>query len=138
MRLRSALEDFESSTLVAVAGLLGRFSYVGKLHAGGGVYTHWGLAKTYGEDAAQRAIGSSHRVLLTAILRKPLSWLLNDVSESCEKGQQLEEFLAALVAVRPKPVSPAARAHLKSVLNALLALVENRNIARPQDASQPR
>lgn len=138
MRLRSAFEDFESRTLAAVAGLLGRFSYVGTLHAGGGIYKHWGLTKIYGEDAAQRAICSSHRGLLTAILRKPLAWLLTDVSESCAKGEPEEEFLTTLVDMQPKPASPAAKAHLKSVLNALLALVENRSNASHQDASQPR
>jgi len=138
MRLRSASEDFETSSLAAVAGLLGRFLYVEKLYVTCGKYEHWGLTKVYGEDAAQRAIGSSHRTLLTAILRKPLAWLVIDVAESCTKGQAREEFLAALVDLQPKPASPAARAHLKSVLSALSALVESRNSPSPQVASQRR
>lgn len=139
MRLKSAFEDFESSTLAAVAGLLGRFSYVGKLHAGRGVYKHWGLAKIYGEDPAQRAMRSSHRVLLTAILRKPLGSLYKDLSESCTNGQQTQkEFLSSLTEARPKPISPAAGAHLKSVLSALWALVENQKSASRPGASQPR
>src|SRR5712691_4298022 len=44
MRLKSALEDFEANTLGAVPGLLGRLSYVGRLHDGKGTYDHWGLA----------------------------------------------------------------------------------------------
>ncbi len=46
--LRSALEDFEDSTLSAVPGLLGKLRYVALLHSGGGVYSHWGLEKVYG------------------------------------------------------------------------------------------
>ena len=139
MRLKSALEDFEAGTLGAVAGLLGRFSYVARLHGGNGTYSHWGLAKVYGEDAAQGAIRASHRVLLSEVLKKPLAMLLKDVPASCSNEQLTErEFLVALTYSPPWSFSAAARAHLKSVLSALLALVESRNSASPPGASQPR
>ena len=139
MRLKSALEDFEANTLGAVRGLLGRLSYVGGLHDGKGMYDHWGLARVYGEDAAQSAIRESHRVLLSEVLKKPLAVLLKDVPESCAKEHLTEsELLAALAQSSPKPLSPAARAHLGSVLSALSALVENRENANLQGASPPR
>ena len=143
MRLKSALEDFEANTLGAVPGLLGRLSYVGGLNDGKGTgtgrYDHWGLARVYGEDAAQSAIRASHRVLLSEVLKKPLAVLLKDVPASCAKEHLTEsEFLSALAQSSPKPLSPAARAHLASVLSALSALVENRENANPRDASQPR
>jgi hypothetical protein len=143
MRLKSALEDFESNTLGAVPGLLGRLSYVGRLHdgkeMGTGRYEHWGLARVYGDDAAQSAIRASHRVLLSEVLKKPLAVLLKDVPPSCANEHLTEsEFLAALAQSSPKPLSPAARAHLASVLSALSALVENRENAIPRGASQPR
>ena len=140
MRLKSALEDFEANTLGAVRGALGRFSYVGRLHDGNGIYKHWGLAKVHGEDAAQRAMRTSHRALLSEVLKKPLAVLLNDVRASCSNERSTNEecsesqFLASLSESSPKPVSPAARAHLKSVLAALLALVETRNSANRRDA----
>jgi hypothetical protein len=137
MRLKSATEDFEANTLSAVPGLLGRLSYVGRLHHGDGTYDHWGLARVYGVDAAQRAIGAAHRVLLSEILRKPLAALLNDVRASCSSQHLSErEFLDALSHSLPKRLSPSARAHLRSVLSALLALIENRNNANPQGALQ--
>jgi len=143
MRLKSALEDFEANTLGAVLGLLGRLSYVGRLHDGKGTgtgrYEHWGLARVYGDDAAQSAIRASHRVLLSEVLKKPLAVLLKDVPASCANEHLTEsEFLAALAQSSPKPLSPAARAHLASVLSALSALVENRENANPRAASQPR
>ncbi len=139
MRLRSALEDFEGNTLGAVPGLLGRLSYVGGLQDGKGTYDHWGLARVYGNDAAQGAIRASHRVLLYEVLRKPLAVLLKDVPTSCA-NQHLtaREFLAALMQSPPKSLSPAALAHLRSVLNALSALLESRNNASLRDASPPR
>jgi hypothetical protein len=143
MRLKSALEDFETNTLGAVPGLLGRLSYVGGLHDGKGTgtgrYDHWGLARVYGDDAAQSAIRASHRVLLSEVLKKPLAVLLKDVPPSCANEHLTEsEFLAALAQSSPKPLSPAARAHLASVLSALSALVESRENANPRGASQPR
>jgi hypothetical protein len=138
MRLKSALEDFEANTLEVVPGLLGRLCYVGRLHDGEGRYEHWGLAKVYGNEAAERAIRASHRVLFSEILKKPLAFLLADVPASCSNEQlTAPEFLARLTQAAPKPLSPAARAHLGSVLSALSALVESRNIATPPIASPP-
>jgi hypothetical protein len=136
MRLKSALEDFETNSLGAVPGALGRLSYVGKLHDGEGTYDHWGLAKVYGDDAAQCALRTSHRALLSEVLKKPLAMLIRDLLASCSNGQLSEgEFLTSLTHSPPKPLSPAARAHLKSVLSALSALVESRNSANPPSAS---
>jgi hypothetical protein len=138
MRLKSALEDFERNTLGLVTGLLGRFFYVGRLHDGQGGYEHWGLTKVYGGEAAQRAIRAAHRVLLAEILKKPVAVLLQDVPVSSSYQDLSEsEFLATLPQASPKPLSPAARAHLGSVWNALSALLESRNSAIPQAASPP-
>jgi hypothetical protein len=138
MRLKSALEDFETNTLGAFSGLLRRLSYVGRLHDGNGSYTHWGLAKVYGKDAAQRAIRACHRVLLSEVLRKPLAALLDDAIASSTSEETTEkEFLALLAQSPPKALSAATRAHLGSVLGALSALVETRNSANRPAASQP-
>ncbi len=138
MRLRSAHEDFEANTLGAVSGSLGRLSYVGRLHDGNGTYEHWGLTKVYGNDAAQRAMRLSHRALLSEVLKKPLAVLLRDMQAS-SSNQHLteEEFLSALADSQPKPLSPSARAHLRSVLSALSALTESPIRANPRGASQP-
>jgi hypothetical protein len=143
MRLRSALEDFEANTLGAVPGLLGRLFYLGRLHAGDGTgngkYDHWGLAKIYGDEVAQGAIRTSHRILLSEVLKKPLALLLKDVRVSCSNEHRTEEDLLnslTFASPLPKPLSPAARAHLGSVLNALSALVESRNNANLRGASQ--
>src|SRR5260370_5918512 len=58
--LRSALEDFEDSTLSAVPGLLGKLRYVALLHCGGGVYSHLGLEKVYVNGTAEKGIPTSH------------------------------------------------------------------------------
>ena len=137
MRLLSAVEDFESNTLGAVPGLLGKLSYMGELHDGNGTYRHWGLAKVYGEDAARGAIGMSHRALVSKILKTPLAVLLEDVRTSSAKRQMpAKEFLSSLesAAALPKGPSPAAETHFKSVLRALSALAESRSTASLQNA----
>jgi len=141
MRLKSAIEDFEANTLAAVPELLGRLSYVGRLHDGNGTYDHWGLARVYGKDAAQSAIRASHRVLLSEVLKKPLAVLLEDALALCSNedlaDREFLEFISSLALNPPKPVSPAARAHLKSVLSALSALVESRNNAANLRGASP-
>jgi hypothetical protein len=137
MTLRSALEDFEANTLGAVPGLLGKLSYTSSLHDGSGAYRHWGLEKIHGADAAQRAIGSAHRMLLSRVLKAPLPVLLDDLQTSCAGEQRTEtEFLFGLTErpSLPKPISPAAPGHLRSVLHALSALLENRRVASPRGA----
>jgi len=136
MRLKSAFEDFEANTLGAFPGLLSKLSYVGRLHDGNGRYEHWGLESVYGGDAAQCAIRASHRGLLSEILGKPLAVLLKDVATSCSHEHQTEsELLDSLKHSPPKSLSPAAMAHLRSVLSALSALAESRN-ANLRGASQ--
>ena len=132
MKLKSAREDFETNTLGAVPGLLGKLSYLGRLQDGEGNYEHWGLARVYGAAAAQSAIGSSHRLLLFEVLKQPLAVLLKDVVAS-RPNEHLteEEFLATLAEPSLKHLSPAARAHLGSVLNSLSALIESRNANLP-------
>lgn len=131
MRLKSASEDLTVNTLGAVPGSLGRFAYLGGLHDGDGSYGHWGLAKVYGGEDAQGALRASHRSLLSEVLKRPLATLLDELA-TCSKAYANEkEFLKALAQTPPKPLSAATRAHLGSVLSALLSLAENRNNANP-------
>ncbi len=135
MRLKSALEDFESNSLGVVPGVLHKLSYVGSLQDSEGNYEHWGLSKVYGSDAAGRAIATSHQGLFSEVLRKPLAMLFRELALT--SGEPPAEFLARLSQASPKPLSPSAQAHLKAVLKALSALLESPNAANLQDASRP-
>lgn len=139
MRLKSAREDFETNTLGAIPGLLGRLAYVGKLQDGEGKYEHWGLTRVYGEDAAQTAISAAHRILVSEVLKKPLPVLLKDAAASSSNEHLTEEeFLATLEQSATKHLSRAVRAHLGSVMNSLSALVESQKDANLRGASQLR
>jgi hypothetical protein len=137
---RSALEDFEGSTLSAVPGLLGKLRYVARLHDRNGAYSHWGLEKVYGNGTADKAIRASHGALVARILRTPLRDLAEDLRRSASCAQITDfEFLSFLATplgnAVPAQSLQATEKHLRSVLQTLSALVQNKVPASPQDAS---
>jgi hypothetical protein len=138
--LTSAFEDFEGRTLSAVPGLLGKLRYVAHLCDSSRTYSHWGLEKVHGGDAAGKAMRSSQRTLLTRILRTPLRDLADDLQRSAAAAEMKDlDFLSTLE--RPVrndlPVQNfrASEKHFMSVLHTLSALAQNRVPANPQDVS---
>jgi hypothetical protein len=141
--LKSALEDFEGSTLSAVPGLLGKLRYLARLYTRGG-YSHWGMEKVYGSGTAERAIRTSHGTLVAKVLRTPLRDLASDLAESAAGAEitdvevlsELDTPIATPVhqGWRPKRLGPSER-HFKSVLRTLAALVQSKGPASPRDAS---
>jgi hypothetical protein len=141
--LRSALEDFESTSLGAIPGLLGKLHYFAELHDGRGRYSHWGMGRVYGEEAARRAMRTSHAAVFTRVLRTPLRVLAEDLSGSASSAQVTAvAFLSSLGKLTshalPAGAVAASQSHLMAVLHALSALVESQARASRQDASPPR
>ena len=131
MVLKSVKEDLQARTLQAVSGLLGKLNYFASLRQNDGSYQHWGLARVHGEAAAQSALASAHRSLVSLVLRTPLRKLLEDLEQSREpKSVTQEEFLKDLQSKESEvfPVDPGVgyRRHLSSVLQALSALTKIR------------
>ena len=128
--LKSVKEDLQGSTLRAVSGLLGRLEYFTSLRQEDGSYSHWGLSRVHGEEAAQRALAEAHQENVSLILRTPMRNLLDDAQSSVQTGTDQERFLQALedrkVQTLPKDPSAGSRRHLSSVLRALSALVKAR------------
>lgn len=142
MALQSALEDFEGTTMGAIPEILGKLHYLAELHDGGGSYSHWGMGRVYGEEAARRAMRASHAAVLARVLRTPLRVLAEDLSRSASSAQITAlEFLSSLEKLTPQvlPFRPvaASQKHLTAVLHALSALVESPARASHQDASPP-
>lgn len=141
--LKSALEDFEGSTLSAVPGLLGKLRYLARLYTRG-VYSHWGMEKVYGSGAAERAMRTLHGSLVAKVLRTPLRELASDLQESAAAAEMTDvEVLSALErpgatpgqeGSRAKRMGPSER-HFKSVLRTLAALVQSKEPASRRDAS---
>ena len=141
MALRSALEDFEGVSLEAIPGLLGKLRYLGELHDGRGNYSHWGMARTHGELAARRAIRASHVAVMARVLRTPLRILVEDLSNSANRGQLTpREFLSSLekmqAQIQLEQLVAAPDRHFKAVLHALGALLQSQG--RPDASQLPR
>ena len=141
MARKSALEDFESTTLGAIPGLLAKLHYIATLHDGHGSYAHWGMGRVHGKEGARRAIRAAHTTVLTQVLRSSLRLLDQDLRRSAASGQITEhEFLVSLKKLAPQALPDrsvaASEKHLTTVLQALSALLENPAPASRQDASR--
>jgi len=129
MTLKSVKEDLQGSTLRAVSGLLGRLEYFTSLRQEDGSYSHWGLSRVHGEEAAQRALAEAHQENVSLILRTPMRNLLDDAQQSSvQTGTDQTRFLQQLEDAKTLPKDPGAgsRRHLSSVLRALSGLVKTR------------
>jgi hypothetical protein len=134
---RSALEDFESNSLSAVPGLLGKLHYVATLYDSHGAYSHWGLARVHGPEGAQRTMRTSHRALLAQVLRTRLHVLMADLKSSASNARTTDfEFLSCLEkrGEGALPDRPSQK-HFKCVVHALSALVQNQMPGSPPSAS---
>jgi len=134
MTLKSALQDLRETTLAAVSGLLGKLSYLGSLRRDGG-YLHWGMSLVHGEEPSERAWKAVHTEVLSAVLRTPISKLVEDLHESVQDSPKtaaayvegMQERFSELI---PSPPDAASAQHLNSVLIALSSLEKNPESSR--------
>ena len=137
MRLYSAHEDLTNTTLAAVSGVLGKLSYLSSLRTDGESYIHWGLARVYGDTAAQDALMQAHKSVFSTVLRTPLAELFEDLGH-CSKlaGLSPAAYLGLLkerqAALVPGNPGSGSSKHLSSVLDALSHLLK-----RPRAAIRP-
>jgi len=139
MARHSAQQDLRDTSLKSIQGGLNKLQYLADLRdSSDSPYSHWGLARIHGEEAASRALADEHRRLLAIVLATPVEKLLQDVqrcSEVC--GTTPEAFVEKLCARKVSSLLPpgsdsATEAHLSSVLAALSALVKIRADATPR------
>ena len=140
--LHSALEDLQNTTLKAVPGSLRRLEYLARLRTKKGIYVHWGLSRTYGDMAANKALVAAHKSLLSQILSTPLQKLLQEVEESSQSdgvspGAYVQRLSTAGLNLLPSEPAAGSETHLNSVLHALSSLVEHRAKAATPPASWP-
>ena len=138
MALKSALEDLLGTTLAGVCGIAGKVEYVASLRdTGSGTYSHWGLARAYGEAAAQQALAEAHRLMFLRLLRTPLRTLRDDVMVSSgtlqmTAGEYVERLRGRGPAMLPPDLGGGSARHFSSVLQALSILVSAPSKSRPE------
>jgi hypothetical protein len=135
MRLQSALEDLTNTTLRGFAGIVAKLDYLSSVREGTS-YVHWGLARVYGQNAAQEALAQAHHFIFSEVLRTPLHDLVEDLEEcSIRVGLTPSAYLKQLRNSSHKlvPGHPgcASARHFSSVLYALSSLEKTRRAAIP-------
>jgi hypothetical protein len=123
MTFLSAEEDFRIRTLGSLSGVLQKLAYIAQLRSDGR-YQHWGMSRTFGDEAAQAAIARNHTNAFLDALSKPLEELRAEIDLS--ESQDAKESLDVLRALRgqanagvPADVGNGAASHLSFVLESL-------------------
>jgi len=142
MTLKSALQDLRGTTLAAISGLLAKLAYLGSLRRREGGYLHWGMSLVHGEDASNRALKAAHTEVLSAVLRTPISALVEDLRESSQdtrqtEGDYVEGMREQISELLPSPEDRASARHLNSVLVALSSLEKTQKRATPSVSLRP-
>ena len=139
MARHSAQQDLRDTSLKSVRGGLNKLQYLADLRdSKESPYSHWGLARVHGEEAASRALADEHRRLLAVVLATPIEKLWQDVQQCSEVcGTTPESFVEKLcsrkiTSLLPPGSDSATERHLSSVLSALSALVKSQAGATPQ------
>jgi len=132
MTLRSAFEDLVGTTLASISGLLAKIEYLSSLRGGrpSAPYQHWGLARVYGEHAAQKALSEAHRTLFLKVLRTSLRDLhrgagLDKEALSIPAQDYLEELRGRGSDLLPADLGGGSVRHFNSVLRALSSLAKH-------------
>ncbi len=139
MARQSAQQDLRDTSLKSIRGGFNKLQYLADLRdSNDAPYSHWGLARVHGEQAASQALADEHRRLLAAMLASPIEKLLKDVQRCSEvSGTTPEVFMRKLCARKISSLLPpesnlATEQHFSSVLNALSALVKSQADATRQ------
>jgi hypothetical protein len=141
MTLKSALQDLRETTLAAVSGLLAKLAYLASLRRREGGYLHWGMALIHGEEASERALKTAHVEALSAVLRTPVSELVEDLhGASAEREITPADYINAMreqaTEMLPSEQGAASARHLNSVLVALSSL-EKSSLEKHRKRSTP-
>lgn len=123
MTFLSASEDLRYRTLGAFEGALEKLAYLARLRDEAGQYRHWGMSRTYGEQAAT-ALAEAHTQVWIEVLRTPIPELLRQLGgmETTARAAVMEEVKNYRRLSCPADLSGGAVRHFNSVLLALECL----------------
>lgn len=120
-RRLSPFEDFMKRTMSVLQGIWSKLNYIRELRSSDGRYSHWGLARTHGEDATNTMLADVHSELYLQVLRTPLSELFEQLELSAEDAECSGAQLAAQLYRERRSLTPCdlrggSPEHLRSVL----------------------
>jgi len=133
-RLLNARQDFLERTIANVPGTLRKICFLGEITSGSRGYEHWGLTRTFGEEAAQAAMGEAHTEVFLQELATPLRQLWSELqSDSQENGadpEQYSKMLEHAAARLPIDLAGGSERHHHYIFVTLALLAKNRRSSR--------
>lgn len=124
MTLLSASEDFQGRTLSAFESVLDMLVYLRELRGETGLYSHWGMRRTYGEAGANTAIASVHSQVWIEMLRTPINELASDLKKMDEdrRNKVIRELKDVKRLCIPAELTGGSVRHFSSIVLALECL----------------
>jgi hypothetical protein len=113
-KLLDASDDFRGRSLGSFETLWARLRYAASLMTSDGRYSHAGMERRHGADAAQAALANSHHDAFHEVLREPLP----DQVMAKEEG----DASAPPESLIPGTATGAERLHFKWLYSAISAL----------------
>lgn len=129
---KSINDRLSENALSALPGPLARLEHMAKLRGADGQYSHWGLAKMYGEADVGRSLAESHQSVLTELLGAPFPDLEQEVQATDSRALHIRSLSMNLALLMPPLPPHGCKQHLQLVLFVLSCLAE-----RPQSDAGP-
>jgi hypothetical protein len=113
----NATENFKRYTLRALPTLIEKIAYISSLQSESGGYAHWGMNRVFGQQRAQKAIGTVHLELAVQLVRVPIRGIYEEYRSAADrKGGS--ELLAG------QPLTLGAPSNGDELLSAHLRLIQ--------------
>jgi hypothetical protein len=126
--LTTALEE-AFRRVSAVPGNLARLAYLASLQQHPGVYSHWGMARDFGERPVCDAFRHAHQMVLENMLQTDLAELEGELAmhaeDNLETKRESLRHLLELTTLSPPNSSKHVDAHLRYVFASLQALARH-------------
>lgn len=123
--LLNAVEDIKNRTLKAFPSLLEKLVYICSLRDKDGIYRHWGLEKAFGEQKANKALGTIHTEMSVDATRTPL----REIYRQFEGAEWLNK--ESLVLNTPSSDDELLSDHLRLIQQSVVAIAEQESSNRP-------
>jgi hypothetical protein len=124
--MKTALQRLQENALDQLSRLE-RLRYLASAREPDGQYSHWGLAKMYGEATLQQAMSEIHSSVFVDVLSTPIGQLDDEMSRGAREGGVASEGYVKTLSEKFKAASPenclgGCEEHLKMILYALSCL----------------
>jgi hypothetical protein len=126
-----ATDDFKKRTLNALPTLLEKLAYICSLQTEDGGYTHWGMARLFGQRSASKAIQSAHSATAIALISIPIQSIYDQFLTAVDRPESAELLKPeSFVLNSPANDDELLSAHLRLIQNSVASLALQQEATR--------